>query len=331
MTNESLQPGAKAPQFLPPVPIQEEKMPSGRYSGRPLVLIFFPADSLEGMLAVLGKYGQNLHLLEEREAGVIGISDAAPEQLRQLAGEGIAFPLLSDQAGDALSAYGVLDAAGKVQPTIYIIDDAEIVRSVYAASRYPDLPAPPIVARALRKLNAAPKPLPVTPEDWQLGSPDASAVLIEYSDYQCPHCAQAHAVIRQLEAIYGDRLLVVHRHLPLRHSHPRAQMAAEAAEASGAQGKFWEMHDRLFAAGFALERADLIAYATELGLDIGRFIDDLDGRRHQEAVNDDFQAAVRNGIKLPPTLFINGVLFDGPHTKEALCKVIDQCLACGQR
>ncbi|MCX6033146.1 MAG: DsbA family protein [Chloroflexi bacterium] len=108
---------------------------------------------------------------------------------------------------------------------------------------------------------------------------------------------------------------MVRRHLPLRATHPLAQLAAEAA---GAQGRFGAMHDRLFAAQGALEREQLIAHAGEIGLNVAQFTADLDGRHHQEVVNEDFKRAVAAGIKLPPMLFVNGVLYEGLRTRQEL-------------
>jgi protein-disulfide isomerase len=214
-----------------------------------------------------------------------------------------------------------------VLPTVYLADETATVRLTYEAARYPDLPNPAAVARAARKLNDALRPAAVTAADWRLGPDDAAVVLIEYSDYQCGHCMTLHAALRAVEHDLGDRLLVVHRHLPLRATHPLAQLAAEAAESAGAQGHFWAMHDRLFAARGALEREQLIAYAGEIGLDVAQFTVDLDDRRRQEAVNEDFKRAVAAGIKLPPTLFVNGVLYEGPRTPADLAMRIGGLLA----
>ena len=175
-------------------------------------------------------------------------------------------------------------------------------------------------------MSEVPLPAPVTREDWVVGPREAAVTLIEYSDYQCHHCAETSSVLKELGAQYGDRLLVVHRHFPLRQAHPLAQKAAEAAEAAGAQGKFWEMHHRLFAAHGDLERGHLLAYASEIGLDTRRFVNDLDSGRHEEAVNQDFRSAVASGVRLPPTLFVNGILFEGPRTIQALRARVDGLL-----
>ena len=112
----------------------------------------------------------------------------------------------------------------------------------------------------------------VDPERDHVRGPDAAPVtLVEYGDYECPYCGRAEVVIRELLDSFGDDLRYVWRHLPLNDVHPHAQMAAEAAEAAGAQGRFWEMHDRLLANQDDLSPTDLANHAGELGLDVERF------------------------------------------------------------
>jgi protein-disulfide isomerase len=182
-----------------------------------------------------------------------------------------------------------------------------------------------MVTRAIKKMVGVPRPTPASLDDWQLGPPDAPVVLIEYADYQCGPCREAYRLLKQIVPLYGDKLLWIHRHLPLRHSHPLAQGAAEAA---GAQGKFWDMHDRLFEAEGALEREQLITYAQDVGLEVDRFTHDLDNRRFRDAVNEDFKLAVRNKIKRPPALFINSLPLEGSRSEGAICARIEKLLAC---
>ena len=119
--------------------------------------------------------------------------------------------------------------------------------------------------------------------DHVRGPVDAPVTLVEYGDYQCPFCGQAEVVIRELLDSFGDDLRYVWRHLPLNDVHPRAQMAAEAAEAAASQGAFWEMHDKLLAHQDALQLSDLERYAAEIGLDVERFWDDLTAPRARPA------------------------------------------------
>ena len=146
---------------------------------------------------------------------------------------------------------------------------------------------------------------PVDPEhDHVRGPPDASVTVVEYGDFQCPYCGQAEPAVRDL--IADTDLLYVWRHLPLTDVHPQAQLAAEAAEAAAAQGKFWEMHDLLLAHQDRLRIMDLIRYAEQLGLDQERFHDDLMGHVHQERVAQDVESADLSGVSGTPTFFING-------------------------
>jgi Na+/H+ antiporter NhaA len=147
----------------------------------------------------------------------------------------------------------------------------------------------------------------VSPErDHIRGSNEAPVTLVEYGDYQCPYCGQAELVIRELLETFGDDLRYVWRHLPLNDVHPNAQMAAEAAEAAGAQGRFWDMHDRLLSAQDQLTPADLTRHAEELGLDAGRFWDELRRREHTRRVDRDVASADASGVSGTPTFFING-------------------------
>jgi Na+/H+ antiporter NhaA len=163
----------------------------------------------------------------------------------------------------------------------------------------------------IRALLGAAEPLTdlyidVDPErDHMRGPLDAPVTVVEYGDFECPFCGQAEPVVRELLRDFGD-VRYVWRHLPLSDVHPRAQLAAEASEAAGGQGAFWEMHDLLLDHQDALRPGDLIGYAEQLGLDVERFTDDL--RKHVGAarVADDVDSADLSGVSGTPTFFING-------------------------
>jgi protein-disulfide isomerase len=155
-------------------------------------------------------------------------------------------------------------------------------------------------------------------KDWVRGSADAGVTLLEYADFQCPYCGEASRELKRLEHAAGDRVRFVFRHFPLTQAHPHAQLAAEAAEAAGAQGKFWEMHDTLFTNQRALELSDLLAYADDIGLDRSRFTRDLQEHRFAPKVRRDFMEGVRSGVNGTPTIFIDGQRWDGPYTATAL-------------
>jgi NhaA family Na+:H+ antiporter len=159
--------------------------------------------------------------------------------------------------------------------------------------------------------------MPVGDRDHVLGPMDAPVTLVEYGDYECPHCRQVVPVIRDLQERFGDRLRYVFRHFPLA-SHPHARLAAEAAQAAGAQGKFWDMHYLLFEHQGTLEMADLVRYARGLGLDMERFERELAGHTHAERVQEDFRSGVSSGANGTPTFFLNGARYDGPWDVDSL-------------
>ena len=134
--------------------------------------------------------------------------------------------------------------------------------------------------------------------------------LVEYGDFQCPHCRQASRPLEAVRERLGLRL--VFRHMPLHELHPRAAQAAYAAEAAGAQGKFWAMHDALYADQRNLDDASLVRRATALDLDVDRFVADMNGPVAIERVRADAQGAEAAGVHATPTFFVNGRRHDAP-------------------
>jgi protein-disulfide isomerase len=160
--------------------------------------------------------------------------------------------------------------------------------------------------------------LPIQPEDHVHGVPEARYTLVEYGDYECPGCGQLFLIIRDLYSRLQDDIRLVFRHYPRSGSHPYAQQAAEAAEAAGAQGRFWEMHDLLFEHQTALATKDLYRYAEQLSLDAKRFRAELRDRTYEDRVREDFRRGVANGVYGTPALFINGVRHDGAWDLDSL-------------
>ena len=164
--------------------------------------------------------------------------------------------------------------------------------------------------------------VPVDPDrDHIRGPEEAPVTLVEYGDFECPYCGQAEPAVRELLRDFGD-VRYVWRHLPLTDVHPRAQLAAEAAEAAGRQGKFWEMHDMLMDHQDALITRDLIGYAASLGLDTDRFAADL--RKHAGAahVSQDVDSADLSNVSGTPTFFVNGKRHYGAYDIETLKKAV---------
>jgi protein-disulfide isomerase len=163
----------------------------------------------------------------------------------------------------------------------------------------------------------------VDPErDHIRGSENAPVTLVEYGDYECPYCGQAEVMVRELLDSFGDELRYVWRHLPLSDVHPHAQLAAEAAEAAAAQGKFWAMHDKLIAHQDELTPRDLGRYAEELGLDVERFWDELRSHAHAERVADDVASADASGVAGTPAFFINGKRHNGAYDVDILSREV---------
>jgi protein-disulfide isomerase len=158
----------------------------------------------------------------------------------------------------------------------------------------------------------------ITSDDHFLGSRDAPIILVEYGDYECPFCGQAYWEVQRVRRALGDRLGYAFRNFPLAQVHMHAVQAAEAAESAGAQGRFWEMHSLLFEHQQDLEIPTLLAYARALGLDVGRFAEDMEEHRHMPRIQRDFMSGVRSGVNGTPCLFINGVRHEGSFAAREL-------------
>ena len=151
---------------------------------------------------------------------------------------------------------------------------------------------------------------------------NAPVTLVEYGDYECPYCGQAENVIRELLAQHDDDVRYVWRDLPLNDVHPSAQLAAEAAEAAGAQGAFWDMHDTLLTHQDELRPTHLRRYAERLGLDIDRFRDELRRREHYQRIADDVASADASGVAGTPSFFINGRRHEGAYDIDTLTRAV---------
>jgi protein-disulfide isomerase len=164
--------------------------------------------------------------------------------------------------------------------------------------------------------------LPVSARDHIAGPATAPVTLLEYGDYECPLCGAAHPIVHQVRQQFGKRLRFVFRHFPLANVHPHAEPAAEAAEAAGAQGRFWEMHDLLYERQDALEEEDLVERGEILGLDIARFVRELSAQTYAPRVQEDFMSGVRSGVNGTPAFYINGIRHDGGYDFPALVEAI---------
>ena len=163
---------------------------------------------------------------------------------------------------------------------------------------------------------------PMPERDHIQGPVDAPIKLLEYGDYECPYCGQAYPVVKEIQKRLGKRLCFAFRNFPLINSHPHAERAAMAAEAAGAQGRFWEMHDRLYENQDALEDKNLARYATALGLDAKQLMSEVESGAYLARIREDFHSGARNGVNGTPTFFINGVRYDGFVRVEELLEAL---------
>jgi len=159
---------------------------------------------------------------------------------------------------------------------------------------------------------------PVGAEDHHLGPLEAPAQLVEYGDYQCPFCAQALPGVKTILSRYGDRVLFVFRHFPLVSQHPRAWHAALAAEAAGAQGRFWQMHDHLLGNQHELSDEELRTHARALGLDMSTYERDLRDPELAQRVREDALSGLHSGVLGTPTFFVNGRRLEGGFRPDEL-------------
>ena len=172
--------------------------------------------------------------------------------------------------------------------------------------------------------NAQPQlVLPVSARDHLREPAKAPITLVEYGDFECPVCGMAYPAVKELQRRRGGGLRFVYRHVPRTNEHPHAHLAAEAAEAAGAQGQFWEMHDLLFEHQSALKLDDLVGYAARLGLDTDRFRRELETHAYHDRVYEDVRSAIHSGVHGTPTFFINGVRHEGRWETDELLGAIE--------
>ncbi len=164
--------------------------------------------------------------------------------------------------------------------------------------------------------------VPVSARDHAQGPADAAVTLVEYGDYECPYCGKAYPVVKAIQQRMGDSLRFVFRNFPINTVHEHAGVAAQAAEAAAAQGKFWEMHDLLYENQDGLAEVDLHQYALKIGLEIYRFDADLSSEIFARRVREDFRGGLRSGVNGTPTFFINAVRYNGEKELDPLLAAV---------
>lgn len=165
---------------------------------------------------------------------------------------------------------------------------------------------------------------PVSNRDHAQGSSKALITLVEYGDFECPHCGNAYPVVEELRREMGDRMRFVFRHFPLTNAHEHAQIAAEAAEAAAEQGQFWEMHQLLFTHQRALDASHLANYAGQLKLDVERFKSALIAHTYRNRIREDIVSGARSGVNGTPTFFINSLRYDGRADYSELLNAMEE-------
>ena len=173
---------------------------------------------------------------------------------------------------------------------------------------------------------------PITANDHIKGKTDSQIVLVEYADFQCPACKAYFGILKTVEKEYGDRVAFVYRHFPLTQ-HLNADTAAQAAEAAGKQGKFWEMHDKLFEsqdmwASLSAKEAENVfnGYAAGLGLDAVRFKADIISDEITERIDNDFKSGLQSGVNGTPTFFLQGIKVQNSQTYDEFKQLLDGAL-----
>jgi protein-disulfide isomerase len=156
----------------------------------------------------------------------------------------------------------------------------------------------------------------VSSKDHITGGANAPIELVEYGDYQCPHCGHAHPIIKSILHSLGKDIKFVFRNFPLQEAHPDAVPAAVSTEAAALQDKYWEMHDTLFEHQSHLSAEHLFVYADKTGLDVQKFATDIQKDDLLNKVQNDFESGIRSGVNGTPTFFINGVKYNGSWEKE---------------
>lgn len=164
---------------------------------------------------------------------------------------------------------------------------------------------------------------PVDKNDHIQGLPDAGIVIVEYGDYECPHCSHAYPIVKKFKEKHPDKVAFVFRNFPIQEIHEEALNAAITTEAAGKQEEFWEMHDMIYENQPELNERLLTQYAKKLGINMKKLQEDMEHTEVQNKVNEDFIGGIKSGVNSTPTFFVNGVKWDGyDGTYESFLKLL---------
>ena len=170
----------------------------------------------------------------------------------------------------------------------------------------------------------------VTADDHVRGPADAPVTVLEYGDYECPFCRGAARDVHRMLDSHPGLIRFVFRNFPIPQLHPHAEQAAEAAEAAAAQGRFWNMYELLLTPSSSLDLASLLDDAARLGLDLGRFRDEVTGRAYAARIERDVTEGIRNGVNATPKFYVNGERIDGKVPLEGLVAAVQAALPSSQ-
>jgi protein-disulfide isomerase len=168
---------------------------------------------------------------------------------------------------------------------------------------------------------------PVTEQEHVKGDLHAPVILVEYGDFQCPHCGAAYPIVKKIEKDYKEKMAFVFRHFPLAEIHPFAQAAAVASEAAANQGKFWQMHALIFENQQLLGLEMLLQLAESLKLDMKTFRQDFKDPKLFKKVEDDFESGIMSGVNGTPSFYINGTKYNDSYDYDSLTRAIDLAIS----
>src|SRR5258705_8022489 len=318
-----LSPGTTAPDFT----LQHspgETISLSTFKGRPVVLVFYPADWSPVCGDELALFNEVLPEFQRYGAQVVGISvdGVVPQGVREVPQPRVPVARRFRAEGGSVAAVRRLShggwhvRAGALRPGWRRRDSLELSqrRRDESGRRWCALCARANVAAGRRgsRSGTMTRLTPsLGPRDHTQGSARAPLQLVEYGDFECPACGAGYPIGKAIQRAVGPSLLFAYRHFPLTRIHSHAEHAAEMAEAAGEHGKFWQMHDLLFENQEALEDEQLARYAKSLGIDSAWAAAALVENRFAPRVREDFASGVRSGVNGTPTFFINGFRYDG--------------------
>lgn len=327
--SDVLAPGTRAPAFELPAssgaPLSDRSL-----LGHPYVLVFYPGDFTPVCTSELALFEQARGQIEDGGARLLGVSvDSVASHVAFAKAQGLSFALLSDAhpKGAMSTRFGAYNAdAGYSRRALFVVDGQGTVAWSHLS---PDAVNPGAngVLEALARLQPpagakAAAPAKDETDGHFRGDPASKVTLLEYGDYQCPYCGMAYHELKKVLAEFGEGLRFGFRNFPLTNVHPYAELAAEAAEAAAAQGRFWPMHDALYEYQTALGPELIVELSQQLGLDTERLTKEVNAHAYRQRVTSELREGLRQGVNGTPTFFINGSRHEGPFDARTLIRAL---------